>query len=254
MNVLFRLDDPVSGAMNMQRDVDLHDEVARGLHDIGVRLYSWKPYCVSLGKHQHIESINHEVVGNLGYDVVFRPTGGRAVLHANEVTYCVCIRLADATRAQPVYAAIHSWLHNVLVELAPEIHNASLATDLRSHYSSNQELGQACFTSHAKSELLWGTKKIVGSAQRVINGVLLQHGSILCGSGHEKLANIIARNDTHIHHLRSAILSSSATLSDCSQRDVSIEDVLGRFRSYAQTAHHNIDLANIISKARGEQP
>lgn len=253
MSVLFRIDEPATGAVNMQRDMELRDNVERGLIDIGIRLYTWNPHCVSLGKHQRIESINQNTVHELGYDIVYRPTGGRAVLHADEVTYCVCIRLSDSTRAQPVYAGIHTWLYHVLIELAPELQNASIATDLRTHYSSQQELGQACFSSHAKSELLWGTKKIVGSAQRVIDGVLLQHGSILCGNGHEKLASIIARDPSHIDHLRSAIAESSATLSECAQRTVTTSELLERFHTHAQTQQYSADVARIISLARGEQ-
>ena len=56
-----------------------------------MRIYQWSPYCISLGYHQSFESIDLAVCKSKGVDVVRRPTGGRAVFHAQEVTYAVII-------------------------------------------------------------------------------------------------------------------------------------------------------------------
>src|SRR3989441_13000855 len=52
-----------------------------------LRLYSWQPAAVSIGYQQSMEAVDLIACRNAGIDVVRRPTGGRAVLHANELTY-----------------------------------------------------------------------------------------------------------------------------------------------------------------------
>jgi lipoyl(octanoyl) transferase len=182
-----------------------------------LRLYSWKPWAVSLGAHQRDYDIDLEACSRAGFEVVRRPTGGRAVLHANELTYSVVLPLA--TRLQPertihdVYRDVHILLLEALHRLgATAISFEKTQPDLRAHYRSGAH-SMVCFSSSARYELTWlhgGTaKKVVGSAQRLYTpaasgktntnqsqqaqrqqAVVLQHGSILLGSGHERLASV----------------------------------------------------------------
>ncbi|MFN4986315.1 MAG: biotin/lipoate A/B protein ligase family protein [Ignavibacteria bacterium] len=229
MNIEFRVDESATGRRNMELDLELHASVHTGRCDVGLRLYSWDPWCVSLGKHQSTDGLNAEALSRYELDVVHRPTGGRAVLHANEVTYCLCVSMPDTTKSQVVYAAVHDLLYAVLSPVAPALSHASLSTDLRMHYSAQQPLGQACFTSHAKSEILWGQRKVVGSAQRVMDGVLLQHGSILCGPEHEILAHIIAPNPESLSGVEQALKRSSASLSEAAGAEVTIDNLMQLF-------------------------
>jgi len=229
------IDGPETGQQNMLLDLALHEEVRSGDLLAGLRFYSWQPWCVSLGKHQDRERLNQRELKRLHFDVVHRPTGGRAVLHANEVTYCVCMPLPDASKAQLVYGAIHDMLYGILSSLARDLVHASLTMDLRTHYNANQSLGQACFSSHAKSEILWSNKKVVGSAQRVMDDVLLQHGSILCGAGHEQLAKILTQTSDEADRVQSALGNASATLSQAANRDVTIDDVLSAAARHKDT-------------------
>ncbi len=250
MSPIFRIDGPATGRENMAMDLTMHEEVCQGTIHSGLRLYSWSPWCVSLGKHQSVDALNQDAVRDLGLDVVHRPTGGRAVLHAEEVTYCICVSLPDASRAKHIYAAVHDLLYRVLAELAPSLTHASLSSDLRTHYSSQQPIGQACFSSHAKSEILWNNRKVVGSAQRVMDGVLLQHGSILCEQGHENLAHVIARNDDEAAKISSLLLNTSATLSEAAGHAISKQDVCSRFETQRELVVQ--DLQVISQLARGE--
>jgi lipoate-protein ligase A len=235
----------------MQADLDLHALVGSGSLAAGIRFYTWDPWCVSLGKHQTTENLNKEALNHLGLDLVQRPTGGRAVLHAEEVTYCICIAMPDATRAQQIYASIHDMLYFVLHQMASALSHASVSTDFREHYSSQQAIGQACFTSHAKSEILLGTKKVVGSAQRVFDGVLLQHGSILCGAGHEQLAQVISHSPHEADRITSLLMRSSATMSEAAGHSVSKNDVLSVFD---QNSSFILERMHVIASqaARGE--
>lgn len=250
MSPIFRIDDPATGRENMAQDLAMHEGVSKGAIVAGLRLYTWNPWCVSLGKHQSVDALNHDAIRDLGLDVVHRPTGGRAVLHAEEVTYCICVTMPDASRAQLVYAAVHDMLYRVLSALAPTLTHASLSSDLRTHYSSQQPIGQACFSSHAKSEILWKDRKVVGSAQRVMDGVLLQHGSILCEQGHEKLAHVIARNHDEAAKISGLLLNTSATLSEAAGHTISKLHVCSHFETQRELIAE--ELSAISQLARGE--
>ena len=82
-------DQPRSGAANMAMDQALAESAAAGDAPPTLRFYRWQPPAVSLGRHQPITDINAEVVEQLGYEIVRRPTGGRAILHTDELTYAV---------------------------------------------------------------------------------------------------------------------------------------------------------------------
>lgn len=215
-----------TGEENMRRDLELCERVRTGEILPTLRLYTWKPWCISLGKHQSVSSLDIAAVASAGFDVVNRPTGGRAVLHADEVTYCVCVPVRDALDARRIYAEVHQILYSALSTLAPDLTFAAVDQDLRQHYASSGPLGQVCFTSHARTEILWHGKKIVGSAQRVLDGVVLQHGSILCGAGHEQLAECIIAEADDRRRLRESMSASSATLSDAAGHSVTTSDVI----------------------------
>ncbi|MEJ2542893.1 MAG: hypothetical protein P8Y99_02380 [Calditrichaceae bacterium] len=52
-----------------------------------LRFYGWNPFCLSLGKHQDLNSVNLGKIISDGYDIVRRPTGGSAIFHSDELTY-----------------------------------------------------------------------------------------------------------------------------------------------------------------------
>ena len=242
MSCSVRIDAPAAGSANMHADLELHSLIRSGRLSAAIRFYTWSPWCVSLGKHQSANNLNAAALEQHGLDLVHRPTGGRAVLHAEEVTYCICVGLPDTTRAQQVYAFVHDMLYLVLQKIAPALSHASVSTDFREHYSSQQPIGQACFSSHAKSEILHGTKKVVGSAQRVFDGVLLQHGSILCGKGHEQLAHVITHSTQDADHAASILERSSATLSQAAGREVPKEEVLSVIELHKTFIHERLQI------------
>ena len=82
-----------SGKENMQIDSDLlENAIIEQAREPVFRLYAWSPKCVSLGRNQ--KGINID-----GVDVVRRVTGGRALLHDDEITYSyiTCIRIISTT-------------------------------------------------------------------------------------------------------------------------------------------------------------
>ena len=76
------------GAVNMEIDRKLLEEAINGQEKSAIlRLYGWKPKCVSIGRNQSEEHINKQYCLQNGIDIVKRPTGGRGLLHDDELTY-----------------------------------------------------------------------------------------------------------------------------------------------------------------------
>lgn len=215
----------MAGADAMAADRSLAEAVARsGAADF--RLYTWKPWCVSLGFNQREADIDAEALFTLGFDCVRRPTGGRAVLHANELTYCVAVPLSSGKGPRHIYAAIHEAL---LVGMAPflskDVEFSRVPTDLRKHYASGDAPGAACFSSSAESEIMWKGRKMVGSAQRVLGSVILQHGSILCGPGHERLADVLRVDEEARERVRCTLRDGAVTMSEAAGTHITATDI-----------------------------
>ncbi|MBI2874536.1 MAG: lipoate--protein ligase family protein [Firmicutes bacterium] len=147
-----------------------------------LRLYTWDPPAVSVGYFQDAGAeIDLERCRALGFDVVRRPTGGRAVLHHRELTYaisCPADHPMVTGSVERTYEAISLGLAagirllGVDAALVPP-GDASRTAAGRDHRSA------ACFQSAARYEILAGSRKLVGSAQVRRWGAVLQHGSIL---------------------------------------------------------------------------
>ncbi len=181
------------------------------------RLYRWKPYCISLGHNQKYEDINLEKATTENIDVVKRPTGGRAILHAEEITYSVIHPLNGSISPMEIYRKISTALTKGLA-----FYDSRLAdTDLENIQPNFVELlkeskGIACFASTAKSEVKFKGKKLIGSAQRKMNNIVLQHGSILTGNYHLKITDYLNLPGEEIDLIKSYL----------SERTIDLEEIL----------------------------
>jgi lipoyl(octanoyl) transferase len=169
-----------TGKYNMEYDLHLTEICRPG--EAYLRLYRWKPYCISLGAGQDYNSINILKTEEDNIDIVKRPTGGRAVLHAEEITYSVVIPVDPLTSARQTYFEINAALSEGLKRYHPSLSFLEMEqqqTDLSKFYKT--AAGAICFAAPSKHELKYSGRKIVGSAQRKLDKVILQHGSVLCG-------------------------------------------------------------------------
>ena len=89
----------------MQFDIALAKSLS--VDEAVLRLYRWKPYCISLGANQNINDINEKKVIADGFDIVKRPTGGRAILHAEELTYSVAYPASGDLTPRQLYSDIN---------------------------------------------------------------------------------------------------------------------------------------------------
>lgn len=187
-----------TGQFNMDFDIELADNCRDD--EAFLRFYRWDPYCISLGANQSIEDVDIKLANKDGIDIVKRPTGGRAILHAEELTYSVVIPVSLGLSAKDIYKKISRALVEGLRLYNPRLYDIELEMSQPNfRYLLKDPSGKFCFASTAKSEVKFKNKKIVGSAQRKLNKVILQHGSILCGAFHRKLVNYIpVRNENSL--------------------------------------------------------
>jgi len=198
-----------SGEFNMKFDLELAKNCTND--NAYFRLYRWLPYCISLGANQSFEDIDLEKAKTDGIDVVKRPTGGRAILHAEEWTYSVVMPLNYQYSPKEVYSIISNALIRGLDLYDPLLAKSELES-LQPNFSKllEEQSGVLCFASTAKNEVKFGGKKLIGSAQRKLNNTILQHGSILCGTFHKKLAEYL-NTDISSKELLQAELNSKTT-------------------------------------------
>jgi lipoyl(octanoyl) transferase len=166
-------DPPLPGYLNMARDQALLDR-ADGSGEAVLRLYRWDPHCISFGRNEPAgRRYDKTRISELGLDCVRRPTGGRAVWHARELTYSVAAPLACFGSLREAYRSIHMMLSHAVAALGGE---PSLAAPPARHPGLD---AGACFASPAGGEVMVRDSKVIGSAQVQQGSALLQHGSFL---------------------------------------------------------------------------
>jgi lipoate-protein ligase A len=178
MDRWFFIDDgPATGAENMARDEFL---LARAEREGGapiLRLYSFHPPAITIGYHQELgRALDVEAVRSDGLDVVRRITGGRALLHEGELTYCVVAPSAAGGAAVPTDTYLR-----ISRALAAALRLIGVRAEVSRGAFGRKAPGAAapCLLSTTRYELTARGKKIAGSAQRAMRGAFLQHGSIL---------------------------------------------------------------------------
>lgn len=174
------------GAWHMAVDQFLTEQIEASRRPV-MRVYQWRPWCISLGYHQSIRHIDLDQCRNDGIDVVRRQTGGRAVFHAEELTYSVILPRGHALTASvaSTYEQISLGLTSGLKKIGVPAEFQKRKIDLRTHYT--RKISESCFSAASLHEIVVEGRKLVGSAQRRLPGGVLQHGSILTGPAHLKL-------------------------------------------------------------------
>jgi lipoate-protein ligase A len=161
------------GAENMALDEALMDR-ARETGEWVLRLYSWSTPTISLGRNQSARGrYDLARIDKLGFDVVRRPTGGRAILHHREITYSVTAPVAEAGDLRQSYDRINRLLLHALNSLG--VHASVFSPTTRAISPGMSP----CFDEPSAGELTVAGRKLAGSAQWRADGSLLQHGSIL---------------------------------------------------------------------------
>ncbi len=168
---------PLSGAKNMSLDEVLLHSAASKLEPPTLRLYSWEVPTLSLGYAQSINDVNISKLEQLGWGLVRRPTGGRAILHTDELTYSITAAIDDPLMSGNLLESYQRISKALLGAL--QILGVNARAD--SEYSNQVTLGRkepVCFEVPSNYEVTYLGKKLIGSAQARKNNGVLQHGSL----------------------------------------------------------------------------
>ncbi len=191
-SLLVYRDEALDGATNMARDEHLlhNPDIAPA----ALRVYGWSPPTISLGYFQRFEDVARLPDEVQGLAVVRRQTGGGAILHDREVTYCLVIG-ADLPVARRAPDALYRLAHQAWAEaLRTGGRDTQMAPD--SYPMPSPRTGPFfCFEKPGRTDLMIDGGKLLGSAQRRmprvpedhqgrpagVAGRVLQHGSLLLG-------------------------------------------------------------------------
>lgn len=240
-----------TGKFNMDFDLLLAENLEPDTAIL--RLYRWNPYCISLGANQNIDDIDLSKTRRDQIDVVKRPTGGRAILHSEELTYSVTFPIDQNTSAKNVYNEINLALRKGLINFDLRLYEIDLEhsqPDFKEFYKS--EISAICFAASAKFELNLHGKKLVGSAQRKLGNIILQHGSILCGTYHKKLVEYLnvseEKKDKMLKEISSTTIDLKSALNtevDYSKLSISI---LNGFKEHFNSNFEEIEQESLKIK------
>lgn len=163
------------GATNMAIDEAIMEAVEAGESPPTFRVYGWKPACLSLGLGQTWDVADYERCAERGWDVVRRATGGRAILHIDELTYSV-----NAPEGEPrVQGGIRESYRRLSEALVAGLEILGLRPQrTKPYYKDHGPLGPACFDGPSDYEITHGQMKLLGSAQARKRGMVLQHGTL----------------------------------------------------------------------------
>ena len=183
---------------NMAIDEAIFRETIKNKKQPTIRFYGWQPAAVSIGYFQDPrKELNQELCSSLGVDIVRRLTGGKAVFHDDEITYCVAAGAGEKSFPADIsgtYKAVSDCLICGLSYLGIK---ANIASDcLR---MKDADLKSCCFSATSRNELLVAGRKICGSAQMRTKDGFLQHGSLLLTFDPVKALSVILPSSTSEH-------------------------------------------------------
>ena len=172
-----------------------------------LRIYGWKTKAISVGYNQNIEKeINLKNCKKLNIDIVRRITGGKAVFHDKEITYSFILPEKNNLIPSEINESYRIIANALIIAFKKIGINAEMKK------APEKIKTPICFNSSNWYELLVNNKKISGSAQRRLNGKILQHGLILLDFDYEKNlllfnANNLSGNIDSQNNLKNRITS-----------------------------------------------
>lgn len=224
------LHSPISaGPTNMAVDEAILLAVADGQSPPTVRFFGWHPPCLSLGYAQPLADVDRARLSARGWDLVRRPTGGRAILHTDELTYSIIAPMNEPRVVGGVIESYRQLSAGLLRGL--ELLGLSTRADKKSQ-SPNHLIAQSplpvCFEVPSDYEITANGKKLLGSAQVRKRGVVLQHGTLpLIGDIGRICDALQFESDEERERVRARV----------AERATTVEAVSGRAVAWGEAAH-----------------
>lgn len=178
------------GAWNMALDEALLRSTAENNKSPTLRIYNWEPPTLSLGFAQTVKDVDLANLKHAGWDLVRRPTGGRAILHIDELTYSVTAPLDDPLLAGSLlesYQKISLALLAGLVKLGID----AVGDKTYPNGTASSAQNPVCFEIPSNYEITSRGKKLIGSAQARKYGGILQHGALPISGDITRITNVL---------------------------------------------------------------
>jgi lipoyl(octanoyl) transferase len=167
---------PCDASYNMALDEAIAAEVRRGSAPPTLRIYTWNSPSVTVGCFQKIRGIDTAYCKEHSIPIVRRPTGGRALLHCEELTYSFSARIGSG----PFSHGLLDSYKQISTAFSMAFRNIGIAAEQKQERETGRTLSKnpLCFQSSSFGEILLDRKKLMGSAQKRWSDGLLQQGSI----------------------------------------------------------------------------
>ncbi len=189
-----------------------------------LRLYAWNPDCLSLGYAQPYQDVDTTRLREHGWGLVRRPTGGRAILHADELTYSV----AAAASEQRVAGTLLESYNRLALALLHAVHSMGVPAEMKAGgAAANKAPNPVCFEAPSAYEITVAGRKLIGSAQARRREGVLQHGSLPLGGRLERITDALVYPDERARERAAERLLARAT---------SLESLLHRAVSWDEAA------------------
>lgn len=222
------LSHPADGPTNMAVDEAIMHGIAEGQSPPTLRFFAWTPPCLSLGYTQPAADADSGRIAALGYGLVRRPTGGRAILHTDELTYSINAPQSDPRVAGGVlesYRRLSEGLMRGLQLLGAPARNDSTAGSRPTE--SRADNNPVCFVTPSHYEIAAHGKKLIGSAQARKRGVVLQHGSLPLTGDMTRICDALRYADER---------QRAAAKKRLRARAATLEQAIGRAVSWSEAA------------------
>jgi len=215
---------PARGAWNMALDEAILEHIGQGVSSPTLRLYAWDPACLSLGHVQPFADVDTIRLREHGWEVVRRATGGRAILHTDEITYSVI-----APNDEPRVAGTVLESYNRLAQaLLLAVKDLELPVEMKEGKADNNSMANpVCFEVPSAYEITLNGKKLIGSAQARKKEGVLQHGSLPLTGDLSRICRVL------VYANEEARQDASQRLLD---RATTVESALGRQVSWETAA------------------
>jgi len=221
------LTSPAHGAWNMALDESILEHVGRSASLPTLRLYAWDPACLSLGHAQPFADVDMTRLKERGWEVVRRATGGRAILHTDELTYSVIVPNDEPRLAGSVLESYNRLAQALLLA----VKNLELPVEMKEGKSDgNSTPNPVCFEVPSVYEITVDGKKLIGSAQARKKEGVLQHGSLpLAGDLTRICQTLVFESESARTDASKRLLARAATVESALGREISWETAAQAF-------------------------
>jgi len=207
----------------MAADNLLVEQLPAQPYDAALRFYQWRPPAVSLGFHQTPKVIAVEDCQRLGWHIVRRPTGGRALLHNRDLSYAVVIKSKDEGLRTLRY--FYNKIATVVVHTLSEF---GVVVDKET--SKSNEIGSGlkeklCLKTRTRGEVMVGGRKIAAGAQRLYPGAILQHGSLTLRGDIADITKVTNIETNRRANLRAQLIRCAVALDEAAGRYISFDEL-----------------------------